>query len=275
MTICNILVAYNGSASSDAALKAAFLMHKKYGTHVTGLMAMPSRVDIQGRPWLPDTIQKAIVDLDRDHIKAIEARFRDQCRDFIVPDKTHWIARRSASDAAVSEYAHMYDLTVVGRGDSIAEEKRLELHPDRIAVKSGRPVLVIPQGWSEQLFSEHALLAWDGNRSATRALADAMQILETKQLVTVLSVAGRDLGKELKGIDVETVLGRHGIKIDRVSIEARNTRVSDILIEECVSRNAGLLVMGAYEHSKFREDLIGGVTNDVLRNCPVPMLLSH
>ncbi len=275
MAIRNILVAYNGSASSDAALKAAFLMHKKYGTHVTGLMAMPSRVDIQGRPWLPDTIQKTIVDLDRDHIETVETRFRNQCKDTIAPEKTHWIARRSASDATVSEYAHMYDLTVVGRGDSMAEEKRLALHPDRIAIKSGRPILVIPQGWSEHLFSEHALLAWDGNRSATRALADAMQILETKQLVTVLSVAGRDLGKELKGIDVETVLGRHGIKIDRVYIEARNTRVSDILIEECVSRNVGLLVMGAYEHSKFREDLIGGVTNDVLRNCPVPILLSH
>ncbi len=275
MAICNILIAYNGSASSDAALKAAFFMHRKYGTHVTGLMAMPSRVDIQGRPWLPDTIQKTIVDLDREHTKEVESQFLDQCKGNIESEKTHWIARRSAFDATVSEYAHMYDLTIVGRGDSIVEEKRLELHPDRIALKSGRPVLVVPQGWSEQLFSEHALVAWDGNRSATRALADAMQILETKQLVTVLSVAGRNLGKELKGIDVETVLDRHGINTDCISINAGKKSISDILIEECTSRNVGLLVMGAYEHSKFREDIIGGVTNQVLRCCPIPVLLSH
>ena len=181
----------------------------------------------------------------------------------------------SASDAAVIEYAHMYDLTIVGRGDSVAGEKRLELHPDRIALKSGRPVLVVPQGWSQDLFTEHALLAWDGNRSATRALADAMQILETKQLVTVLSVAGRGLGRELEGINVETVLSRHGIETDRVVLEAGNKDIGEILIEECLSRKVGLLLMGAYEHSKFREDLIGGVTNDVLRRSPVPVLLSH
>ncbi len=275
MTIRNILVAYNGSASSDAALKAAFLMHKKYGAHVTGLMAMPSRVDQLGRPWLPDAIQKTIIDLDRDHIQAIETQFRGQCEDRIVREKAHWIARRGTSDVAVSEYSHMYDLTIVGRGDSMAQERRLDLHPDRIALKSGRPVLVIPQGWSEHLFSEHALLAWDGNRSATRALADAMQILETKQLVTVLSVADSGVGKELKGIDVETVLSRHGINTQRVFLEAGSKSISDILIEECVSRGVGLLVMGAYEHSKFREDIVGGVTNRVLQQCPVPVLLSH
>ncbi len=245
MAIRNILVAYIGSASSDAALAAAFFVHKKYGAHVTGLMAAQSRVDLSEFPWLPDSIKKTIVELDRDHIRQVETRFRQKCEGHIAAEKTHWIARRGASDAAVIEYAHMYDLTIVGRGDSIAEEKRFELHPDRIALKSGRPVLVIPQGWSEDLFSEHALLAWDGNRSATRALADAMQILETKQLVTVLSVKGRGLGKKLKGIDVETVLSRHEIKTERVFLEAGNKRISDILIKECVNRNVGLLVMGA------------------------------
>ncbi len=275
MAIRNILVAYNGSASSEAALKAAFLMHRKYRTHVTGLMAAQSRVDLSSYPWLPDTIRTTILDLDRDHINRVEKQFREQCDEHITPGKAHWIAQRSDSDATVSQYAHMYDLTIVGRGDSMAEERRLELHPDRIAMKSGRPVLVIPQGWSEDLFSEHALLAWDGNRSATRALADAMQVMETKQLVTVLSVAGRGLGKALKGIDVETVLQRHEINTERIFVEPGNKHISDILISECVDRNVGLLVMGAYEHSKFREDIIGGVTNSVLQHCPIPILLSH
>ncbi len=85
MAIRNILVAYNGSASSDAALKAAFFMHKKYGAHVTGLMAMPSRVDLLERPWLPDAILDAIVDLDRNHRQAVETRLREQCGDRLGP----------------------------------------------------------------------------------------------------------------------------------------------------------------------------------------------
>ena len=38
---------------------------------------------------------------------------------------------------------------------------------------------------------------------------------------------------------------------------------------------AGILVMGAYEHSKFSEDLLGGVTRDILENADLPLLMSH
>ena len=61
MAIRNILVAYNGSASSDAALAAAVLMHKKYDAHVTGLMAAQSRLDLLELPWMPDAIRETIV----------------------------------------------------------------------------------------------------------------------------------------------------------------------------------------------------------------------
>ena len=61
MAISNILVAYNGSASSDAALAAAVLMHRKYGAHVTGLMATQSRLDLLELPWMPDAIRETIV----------------------------------------------------------------------------------------------------------------------------------------------------------------------------------------------------------------------
>jgi nucleotide-binding universal stress UspA family protein len=34
-------------------------------------------------------------------------------------------------------------------------------------------------------------------------------------------------------------------------------------------------VLGAYEHSKFREDFLGGVTAEVLEKIKIPVLLSH
>lgn len=275
MAIRNILVAYNGSASSDAALAVAVHMHRKYDAHITGLLAGVSRIDHLDLPWMPDMLRASIVNLDRDHVETVHAAFDAATVGKIAEDKRHWISRRGASDVTVAEYAHMYDLTIVGRGDTLAEEKRLELHPDRIALKSGRPVLVVPQSWSEARFHEHALLAWDGNRSATRALADAMQMLESKQKVTVLSVAGRGLGRELDGINVETVLARHNIQTERVFIERTSKGIADVLLEECAARKAGLLVMGAYEHSKFREDILGGVTNSVIAHSTIPVLLSH
>ncbi len=39
--------------------------------------------------------------------------------------------------------------------------------------------------------------------------------------------------------------------------------------------HAGLLVMGGYGHARFREILLGGVTETVLRQMTVPVLMAH
>lgn len=33
--------------------------------------------------------------------------------------------------------------------------------------------------------------------------------------------------------------------------------------------------MGAYEHSKFSQDLFGGVTHELIRSTKVPVFMSH
>ena len=275
MAIRNLLVAYNGSSSSDAALSAALFVSRKNDAHLTCLVATESRIDVTNRPWLPDSLLETILELDRKHVREIEAQFFRVCAGRIEDGKVHSIIRRGNADATVSDYAQMHDLTILGRHDAMQGSERLELHPDRIASRSGRPVLVIPPQWAEHEFRDSALIAWDGGRSAARALMDAMLILETKRDVTVLTVESRGRGRPLKGIDVVTVLERHGIGASVVSVKPQGRGVSEIILGECEKRGAGLLVMGAYEHSKFREDLVGGVTNDVLQECPIPVLLSH
>ena len=39
--------------------------------------------------------------------------------------------------------------------------------------------------------------------------------------------------------------------------------------------SAKLVVMGAFEHSKFAHTVMGGVTTDVMRTAQVPVFLSH
>jgi nucleotide-binding universal stress UspA family protein len=39
--------------------------------------------------------------------------------------------------------------------------------------------------------------------------------------------------------------------------------------------NADLIVMGAYGHTRLREIILGGVTRDLLKQAPVPLLLAH
>ncbi|HSF91566.1 MAG TPA: universal stress protein, partial [Paracoccaceae bacterium] len=148
----------------------------------------------------------------------------------------------------------------------------MAVHPDVVARNSGRPVIVVPAGYRTESLGDVAVIAWDGRRAAARAVADAMNVLENKSKVTVLSVSKPDQ-TDLSSID--DLLARHGINFtNEVQPKGAETIASRILgtVEKS---GAGLLIMGAYEHSKFAEDIFGGVTNEVLKKSTVPVLLSH
>jgi nucleotide-binding universal stress UspA family protein len=51
--------------------------------------------------------------------------------------------------------------------------------------------------------------------------------------------------------------------------------VAQTILDHCADFKADLLVMGAYEHSKFSEDILGGTTNDVLSSLIIPCFMAH
>ena len=46
-------------------------------------------------------------------------------------------------------------------------------------------------------------------------------------------------------------------------------------MEVCAEIRPDVLVMGAYEHSKFFEDTIGGVTETILSQAGFPVWMAH
>ena len=71
------------------------------------------------------------------------------------------------------------------------------------------------------------------------------------------------------------MLVRHGVKAE-VSVLARSLpRVSDVLARHVTDVDAGLMVMGAYGHSRFREAILGGATRNMLEKATVPVLMAH
>ncbi|WP_417227810.1 universal stress protein [Amphritea sp.] len=276
MPVKNILCAYNGSPASEAALKASILMHKKYAAHLTGFFAHGClSVDTGLRSWMPQALCESVLQVESGFNAKVKQQFLASVEGQVAPDKLHWISEKGRSDATVAEYARLFDVTVVGQFDPLLGREHLELHPDQIALKSGRPVLVFPRGWDQNEIPDHAVLAWDGKRTATRALADAMQILETKKRITVLTVATGKACKPLQGIDVVEALRRHDVEVELVTISPKGRSVGDSILDYCDQVGARLLVTGAYEHSMFREDLVGGVTDTLVRKANIPVLMSH
>ena len=274
MAIKNILVAFNGSEASENALIVAAQMQKKYAAHVTGLLAHEGQRDtFARRPWVPENVREIIETAVQSEETRLEARFREVLGT-APKEKVHWITLAATPDSTVAQYACMYDITIVGR-HMANEPAETSLHPERIAMKAGRPVLVVPPSdLAPSFIDKPTVLAWDGARAATRAMNDAMLILETKQRVDVLSV-GSNIRPPLDGIDVVKALGRHGVNAVRVRRDKGARRVGEAILDYCDEIGAGLLVMGAFEHSMFRQELFGGTTMSVLQNAKAPVLISH
>jgi nucleotide-binding universal stress UspA family protein len=223
--------------------------------------------------WLPSGVRSSIAEAEAEAAVRIEGQFRQRAA-AVAADRLHWIDCTRGVDSAVAEYARLYDITVLA-ADQPETEAHLLLHPDRVALMSGRPTLVFPATFAAKEINEHAILAWDGGRSAARALTDAMQVLETKRLVTILTIGDSARRSALPGIDIETVLARHGVPTETVALARDGHSIGRQILDFCAASQAGLLVMGAYEHSKFREDLLGGVTHTVTREADLPILISH
>jgi nucleotide-binding universal stress UspA family protein len=278
MSIKNILVAYNGLPGSGTALSGAVLMQQYFDAHVTGLFAHgnPFLSRQINRTWMPRRVQEAIMEAADSPTADIQQKFHEICKD-VPADKLHWIDSGGSVQRTVARYARLFDMTVVGMHEANVDNNmaHIEIHPDRVAFDSGRPVMTFPANYQGTVFNGRAVVAWDGGRAAARALADAMQILENEAEVEIVSVGRSPLADSLPGIDVGMVLARHDVNVILTELPREKRPIADTLVEHCEKTGASLLVMGAYEHSPLREGLIGGVTHDIALRAKTPVLMSH
>ncbi|WP_118136730.1 universal stress protein [Oceanicella sp. SM1341] len=273
MTIRNILVSYNGTPAADAALTMAKLMARTHDGHLTGVLSYgPQEIITTYAGYMPAGVAEQLVEADLARRDQVMARFSKLTAD-MEPARVHFRDVFSTADNGLMDVSRCYDIIVMGRAPQAGEFPHMEAHPDVVARHSGRPVLVVPAEFEAATCASSALIAWDGGRAAARALSDALPLLNPKAVVRVLTIGNPE---DTAALDpVATHLGRHGIAVER-EIRARKGRsVAQTLLDGCTDAGVDMLIMGAYEHSKFAEDLFGGVTDTVLRNAPIPVLLSH
>ena len=113
----------------------------------------------------------------------------------------------------------------------------------------------------------HAALAWDGGRSAARALSDSLRLFEEAGRVDVLTVGPRS-GWPID--DLLTHLDRHGVEATHHEWPKSQT-VAATLVNWCKRNRPSLLVLGAFEHSKFK-DLSQRIDRDTIDNGDLKIL---
>jgi nucleotide-binding universal stress UspA family protein len=183
------------------------------------------------------------------------------------------------ADGALLLQARYADLVVLSR-DVDPEPgitPRVRRLPEHVALRGVRPVLVVPPDYADQPLASTVVAGWDGSTQALRALAAALPLLERADSVRLAVVNPdrlSDLHGEQPGADMALYLARHGVKVD-VVLERTHATVGAALMAQARAAGAGLIVAGAYGHSRYREWVLGGVTRELLERTPVPLLLAH
>ncbi len=150
--------------------------------------------------------------------------------------------------------------------------------PDRVFLDVGRPVLMIPYVAEYPTIGKRIMIAWDGSRTATRAVHDALPLMAGAEMVSVMCInppSGEFGLGDLPGADIAAHLARHGITAEADHVVSKDVPVAAMLESRAADFGADLLVMGAYGHARVREMVLGGVTRSILESMPVPVLMSH
>ncbi len=268
MDFRNILVALEPGVS-PATLSTAVDLARRFRARLTGFAAAePSAVLLEG-PGGIDSYRAARSQIEEALLLAksdFDARVpHDLLRswDSEVGNPT-WGLRRKAVGS---------DLIVVERHVGVLDPTR---RPDigDLVLTCGRPILALGTGGSS-VKGGRVVVAWKDSREARRAVADALPFLRGADQVLVATVDEGDYASERSQMDqVIAWLQLHEIAA-RGEVLPMGPTLASTIHTAASAIEADLIVAGGYGHSRFREWLLGGMTQELLENPDVGLLLSN
>jgi nucleotide-binding universal stress UspA family protein len=281
MTYQTILVHIDQGTGSRSRLGIAIGLARDFAARLVGVYFNDAP---EITPSLAAVLPKDIV--ERHAQNAVEAQrvgedaFRQAAAGAGVTDVEWRVPAGSPIDAAVA-HARCADLIVVSQPDPAQAGWSFAAQlVAAVLLEGGRPVLVVPYVGAPEIIGMNVMVAWDGGREASRALADALPILVRARQV---SVACLDPGASAHGADaaardrLAAYLHRHGIaaRIEHDNLGEGDVAVGDWLLSRVSDIGCDLIVMGGYGQPRWRERVLGGATRTLLATMTVPVLMAH
>jgi nucleotide-binding universal stress UspA family protein len=211
-------------------------------------------------------INKGMAELEGQFRATMQGRTKD----------AEWRSALELPARYVAREARAADILIVGSdGDAVLDPFAVAGAPD-LVLQVGRPLLVVPAA-AKWLDLRSVMVAWKDCCEARRAVADALPLLRKAGEVTIAGIAEQEGGRGAIRHQVEDVrnwLSRHGI-VARTSVPERCGNAAEQLDRIADETEAGVVVAGAYGHSRFREWIFGGVTRHLIGHATRCALLSR
>ena len=288
MPIKSILVPLNGVDSDRSTLDLALAAGRASGAHIEGLFVKRDPTE---------ALAYAGLDADSAGLQHLADKIAREAAQASAEPQRRWRAWRTDNDLAeverpgkaervtvafrerlgpardrLVEAGRAVDLIVLA-GPSDDTFRLPELVVEAALFETGRPVLAAPPAPTKLSFST-AVVAWNGSLEANRAVAAAMPLLAGCRQLFVFCRAERHRAPA-DPAPLLDYFAWHGLKADRLGVYQQHGSVGEDLLAAAGRVGAGLLVMGAYTHTRLREMILGGVTSHVLHHATMPALLAH
>jgi nucleotide-binding universal stress UspA family protein len=245
---------------NDACLRVAGDLAERFGARTIGVAAS----DIRPPMYFADgDFAQKLLDQEAGAIEArlseLEAEFRGSVER--RASAVEWRSARTLPVPYMLQQIRAADILVVGARTETLVDPNSAPDPSDLVMQAGRPLIVVPPS-VEWLDLRSVLVAWKDVREARRVVFDALPILAAAKEVTIAEIPEQD-GDRADALshvaDVAAWLRGHGIMAHTVVPERAGGATDQI---EKIASNiaAGIVIAGAYGHSRFREWVLSGMT---------------
>ncbi len=285
--IRKILAGLDGSEGSRPAGQYAAHLAHRMGAAVEAVSVVDIR-PLEG-PMLRDftahlglepfeTYSQSLQDSLQRRADAVLAQFRDDATDMGVPDdRVSTISEVGIISETICRRGESADLIVIGQhGENMGLAGGfMGSTSEQVVRRANRPVMVCPPAYQPVV---RPLVLYDASPLADDALHLACDFAsQTETRLAVLVVVDED---DLDAGRAEAARAKAEDYLDCCAnldheIEVLEGDTEQTVIDHAVSDNHGMIVMGAFGHGRIHDLLIGSTTAYIIRNSPVPVLLTR
>lgn len=284
MSLGKILVPLDGSDQDQILLTTAVRAAKPFNAHVAVLFAHADPAEAMPLVGVPFTAEAmaAVIDGNTRMFRAKAKRIHDTMARVGEAEGARVVAAPCRGDAVTISFREAvgYPPRVIGTAASLADlavcgptassPKAFETVIDLI-LHERRPVLLAAT--APRAFRK-VMIGWNDTVPAAHGLSAAMPFLEKAEIVELICLE-QPGAPNFDTSHVAGYLKAHGLAFSERHLRILGSAHHNTLAKFACDHRADLLVIGGFSHSRVRETLLGGVTNEILHAPPLPVLLAH
>jgi hypothetical protein len=279
MLVNRILLPFHAKSASGSehVVTAAFGLARRFGAEVEGLYPQASLTT--ALPYATEATPPAMLQELMQRARAVHASLAAQAQAVFegwamanLDVTSHFYTTDGITGDVVGSRARLADVTVVARATNDDAQFWHDVREGAL-FSSGRPALLVPATRNGAALGETIVIGYQDTVEVARAVSEARVYASKAKKVLLVSV-GAGEGTRRRMDELKGVLGRTHPDVQTRALP-QSSNIARSLIDVAAGESGALLVIGAYSHWRWRERVFGGVTEELLEDNRVPVLMVH